>query len=147
MRGKLGLLKEDIEDESIIIDLLKLMEKNNLDFTFIFSSLTMGDFKGHSFFGTDEFEGWKERWEKRLNIQEGGRIGGIKMMAAKNPWIIPRNSEVEAAIEAAVDNENYTPLGQLLDRLSTPFDYSKIVEEKRLPLEKSESQYKTYCGT
>ena len=147
MKAKLGLLNEDSEDKSIIVDLLRLMEENKTDFTYFFSSLTLGNLEGLALFKTGKDKAWKEKWEKRLDRQIGGKSAGREIMGKTNPWIIPRNIDVERVLTAAVDHENYIPVNELIEKLSNPFDYSKIGEEQRLPPEKLERQYKTYCGT
>ena len=147
MKAKLGLLNDDAEDKSIITELLELLKANITDFTYFFTALTIDSLEGVDLIETNEYKEWHQRWDKRLSRQDGGKEAGGKIMEISNPWIIPRNPEVERVLKSAVENENYIPLYELLEKLSKPFDYSKIDQEHREPPELSDTNYKTYCGT
>lgn len=147
MKSKLGLVGEDRQDIAIIMDLLELLEKFNVDFTYFFTLLTVGELEEMDLLEFKDYKEWQGKWENRLSSQDGGIAGGIKLMEKSNPWIIPRNREVERVLKAAVEEENYTPLHELLERLSKPFDYSQVGQENLKPPEPSGSHYKTYCGT
>lgn len=147
MRRKLGLLNEGPEDRSLIAELLNLLKLNTVDFTYFFKALTLNDLKGQDFFATKEYTEWHLKWKARILQQEGGEEASIKVMESSNPWIIPRNRDVERVLKAAVEAQDYLPLHELLEKLSTPFDYSKIDQRHSSPPEPSGSQYKTYCGT
>ena len=43
-------------------------------------------------------------------------------MRAVNPAYIPRNHLVEAALNAAIERDDFAPFEQLLEVLSRPFD-------------------------
>jgi len=147
MKGKLGLLSEDPEDKTIITELLELFKANEVDFTYFFSGLTRDDLKDVAVIETNEYKEWKQKWDKRLFRQDGGKEAGRKIMETWNPWIIPRNRDVERVLKDAVEDENYITLYEFLEKLSKPFDYSRIDQEHREPPEQSDIHYKTYCGT
>jgi len=69
------------------------------------------------------------------------------LMRNSNPALIPRNHQVEAALEAAVKQEDYSVMERLLDVLSSPYAHSpEQVDYCSLP-ELSTRPYRTFCGT
>ena len=70
MRAKLGLFNEEEEDESLIEDLLKMMQKHHADYTNTFRALTFDKLEDTEFFGTPEFTKWHELWHARLGRQQ-----------------------------------------------------------------------------
>jgi protein adenylyltransferase len=68
-------------------------------------------------------------------------------MKSSNPSVIPRNHQVEKALEAAVEEGDYTVLKRLLYALSNPYNYLKVNEEYMCPPDPSSVPYVTYCGT
>ena len=64
-----------------------------------------------------------------------------------NPSIIPRNHRVEEALEAAVTNDDYSVMEQLLEALSNPYAYSTDQEEYCIPPAPTNRPYRTFCGT
>jgi len=147
MRRKLGLFKEEYEDETIIVELLSLMKKHKADFTNTFRSLTLGEFCGMKLFDTEDFSGWRQKWEKRLKKEGKSKEEVFRLMKDNNPSIIPRNYLVEEALEAAVKDGDYSKLNRLVDTLSDPYGYSKEQEAfAKLPPE-PKTPYRTFCGT
>ena len=55
MRAKLGLFNEEKQDESLIEDLLRMMEKYHADYTNTFRALTFNKLEDTALFGTPEF--------------------------------------------------------------------------------------------
>ena len=124
-----------------------MMEKYKADYTNTFVGLTLGDFDKSDLFNSQEFKEWKDKWNARLRRQDISIELSRKNMKKVNPTIIPRNHQVEKALEAAVKKEDFTVLRKLLEVLSTPFDYDNINEEYMSPPEASRIPYKTFCGT
>ncbi len=147
MREKLGIFNEELQDESLIEDILSMMKKYGADYTNTFRALTLDTGADMMLFDTTEFAKWKEMWQARLNRQQEKKDESHKLMKSSNPAIIPRNHRVEEALEAAVKYEDYSVMEKLLDVLSNPFEYSlKQDEYAKLP-EKSACAYRTFCGT
>ena len=147
MKRKLGFLEEDGQDKLIIMELLELLERHKVDFTYFFTLLTIGKSGDLDFLDAREYKVWYVKWENRISRQEGGRDSGRELMERSNPYIIPRNQAVERVLKKAVDDEDYIPLYELIEKLSKPFEYSKIGQERLTPPEPSGNHYKTYCGT
>ncbi|MBU9712031.1 protein adenylyltransferase SelO [Evansella tamaricis] len=154
MRAKLGLFHgkggAGDGDEVIIDGLLSLMKKYHADFTNTFRSLTMDELDGKEMelFKAPEFTEWHDLWQGRLSEQEETTEDSYELMRRSNPTVIPRNHRVEEALDAAVENEDFTVLENLLAALSNPYDYSKVQREYTYPPDpKVCAGYRTYCGT
>lgn len=150
MRLKLGILNEEKEDQVLIEELLSLMSKYKSDFTNTFVGLTEDSFQyleGSGLFESGEFKEWNNKWKSRLERQESSLELSKETMKNHNPIIIPRNHQVEKALESAVEKEDYTKFNSLIKALSTPYDYDEADKEYMELPEPSSTPYKTYCGT
>ena len=147
MRKKLGMLDESNEDESIITELFKIMERYEADFTNTFRALTIDELHGMKLFDTNEFIQWKDKWEARLKNQDGSKEESRQLMRLNNPAVIPRNHRVEEALEAAVEKGDYSVMQRLLDILDSPYEYSPRQDEYSKIPPPSAYPYKTFCGT
>lgn len=147
MRAKLGMFNEEKEDESLIEDLLRMMEKYHADYTNTFRALTVDNMEGSVLLGTPEFAHWYELWQARLGRQQQSNISSQQLMRDSNPALIPRNHQVEAALEAAVKHGDYSVMEQLLEVLSSPYAYTPGQDEYSTVPTQTTSQYQTFCGT
>lgn len=146
MRAKLGLFNEEEQDESLIENLLNMMQKYRVDYTNTFVSLTIDKPEDTVLFGTHEFNQWQEQWQARKARQKESKDESTQLMRTSNPAIIPRNHRVEAALEAA-EKGNFSVMEQLLDVLSSPFAHTpEQCVFSALP-EQSNQPYRTFCGT
>ena len=147
MRAKLGIFNEEQEDESLIEDLLSMMQKYHADYTNTFRALTFDKPEDTVLFGTTEFAQWHELWQARLGRQQEPKASSHQLMRSSNPAIIPRNHRVEEALEAAVKQGDYSVMERLLDVLSNPFAHSpEQADYSTLPAP-STRPYRTFCGT
>lgn len=147
MRNKLGLFNEEDEDDVLIENVLEMMEKYEADYTNTFRALTLDEVEKTILFGTTEFTAWYEKWRARLTRQEQSAEESVTLMKAHNPSIIPRNHRVEAALESAVSQGDYTVLKQLLEVLKNPYAYTSDQEEYAKMPDKPDQTYQTFCGT
>jgi uncharacterized protein YdiU (UPF0061 family) len=147
MRAKLGIINEEKEDETLIKDLLKIMQKSGADYTNTFRALTLNNVEDTDLNGNLEFTQWYEKWQSRLGRQEESKDAAIQLMRNSNPALIPRNHKVEEALEAAVKQGDYNVMRKLLDVLSNPYAYSPEQDEYCQLPEPSARPYRTYCGT
>lgn len=147
MRAKLGLFNEEEQDKSLIKDLLDLMQKHGADYTNTFRALTLEKPEETILQGTSEFTHWLDRWKARLGRQEESKDSTIQLMKNSNPAVIPRNHRVEAALEAAVENGDYSVMEQLLNVLANPYAHTPEQEEYCTLPAKSSQPYRTFCGT
>ena len=147
MRAKLGLFDEKPEDALLVTDLLQVIQKYEADYTNTFCSLTLCKADDTTVFFTPEFYDWNNRWQTRLSKQKKTKDEIRVLMKSHNPAIIPRNSLVENAINAAVDGD-LDVMHKLLSALSNPFMYTPIQEKYSTSHIPSVScGYQTFCGT
>lgn len=123
-RGKLGIFNEEDLDELLVESLLNMMKKYKADFTNTFCALTLNKMEDTVLFDTEEFSQWNELWQARLSRQHENLASSQQLMRNSNPAIIPRNHRVEEALQAAVNQQDYSLMYQLLEVLSTPYAYS-----------------------
>lgn len=148
MRAKLGLYNEEAEDRELIRDLLNVMQTHHADYTNTFLALTFNKLEELEFFHTAEFTDWHGRWETRRSRQHESTASSQQLMRDNNPAIIPRNHLVEAALEAAVERDDFTVMHRLLDALSNPYDHTDVqAEYAMIPESPSITPYRTFCGT
>jgi uncharacterized protein YdiU (UPF0061 family) len=68
-------------------------------------------------------------------------------MRAVNPAYIPRNHRVEAMIQAAVEDDDFAPMDELMTALSEPFEDRAGLERFAEPPKPDERVLATFCGT
>ncbi|WP_440960278.1 protein adenylyltransferase SelO [Paenibacillus nitricinens] len=147
MRAKLGIFNEEVEDVALIEDLLDLMQQYRADYTNTFRALTLEKLEETALFGAAEFTKWQELWQARLSRQQQSKEVSLQLMRNSNPAIIPRNHRVEEALQAAVQQEDYSVMERLLKALSNPYAYSPEQDEYSALPKESARPYRTFCGT
>ena len=147
MRAKLGIFNQEIQDESLIKDLLSMMETYRADYTNTFRALTFARPEETVLHGTTEFTRWYELWQARLGRQQEPQADSQRLMQNSNPAVIPRNHRVEAALENAVQQGDYSVMERLLAVLSKPYAHSAEQAEYAAPPAQSAHPYRTFCGT
>ncbi len=147
MRSKLGIFNEEEDDQYLIENLLNMMQKYNADYTNTFSELTYDKPENTVLYKTEEFTKWYEFWKARLERQQESQLLSNELMRQSNPAIIPRNHRVEEALEAAVNNDDFSVMERLLDALSKPYADTRCQSEYTKLPPKSNYPYRTFCGT
>ncbi len=148
MSGKLGIFKFKSEDESLIEELLSIMQRYSADYTNTFRSLTFDNLNDSELFGSAEFNKWHELWMARLKMQQEPKALVSELMLHSNPAVIPRNHLVEEALEAAVKKGDYSVMERLLDVLKNPYAHTPNQDAYVSPPEpKTACGYRTFCGT
>lgn len=147
MRAKLGLFNIEKDDESLIEDLLNLMQKYQADYTNTFRALTIQIEDESKLFKAPEFIKWKDVWESRRDRQRESKDSSQELMQRSNPAIIPRNHRVEEALEAAVEREDNSVMEKLLNVLSIPYAYTTEQDEYASLPGPACQPYQTFCGT
>ncbi|MFS0781258.1 protein adenylyltransferase SelO [Bacillus sp. 1P06AnD] len=146
MRAKLGLFDSKEEDEALVQDLLKWMEKHRADYTNTFRSLALGEWEQTALYGKEGSADWHHRWEKRLKGQAESLEESFALMKKSSPAVIPRNHRVEDALTAAAEGDS-SVMEKLLAVLADPYAYSPDQEEYAKLPEPPDQPYRTYCGT
>ena len=146
MRSKLGLFTREETDKTLVDDFLTWMQRRAADFTNSFRALTSGRLLDDLATADPELEAWHSRLTARRGLQPQGRAEVESLMQRHNPAIIPRNHNVEAALEAATTADDYSVMMQLLDALATPYDHSRELPLFSAP-GPADRAYQTFCGT
>ena len=68
-------------------------------------------------------------------------------MRAVNPAYIPRNHQIEAMITAAVEQNDFTRMDELLKVLSRPYEDQPEFARYARPPQPHEEVTATFCGT
>ncbi|MFF2175105.1 YdiU family protein [Lysinibacillus sp. NPDC058147] len=147
MRAKLGIFNEEDQDVALIEELLKLMQQHQADYTNTFIALTFDKFNESTLFTTNEFKEWHKNWLARLERQQETKDMSQQLMREHNPAVIPRNHRVEEALEAAVEQGDYSVMKRLLDALAQPFAHCKEQQEYATLPTPTNQPYRTFCGT
>ncbi len=137
MRAKLGWLEVHDEDQTLVSELLQLMQGSKADFCHTFRQLSTvaTDDRQHplrdSFINRDGFDQWLTRYQQRLKKEFRTDTERQSAMHAVNPKYILRNYLAQQAISQA-EQGDYTELERLATVLSQPFaeqtqyeDYAK----------------------
>jgi uncharacterized protein YdiU (UPF0061 family) len=154
LRRKLGLMTKREGDAELAEDLLERMAANRADFTLTFRRLCAaaegpeGD-EGVRWLFADPlaYDTWAVAWRRRLDQETGSLQERGAIMRAVNPAFIPRNHRVEAALEAAVQREDFKPFEELLDVGSRPYEDRPNLERYLTPARPEEAVTQTFCGT
>lgn len=147
MRAKLGIFNEEAEDETLIENLLSIMQHYHADYTNTFLALTFDNKENLPMFEMTDFQKWETTWKERLKRQEESTVAVKELMRNSNPALIPRNHWVEEALEAAVRHHDYTIMEKLLEVLQNPYAHSEEQVEFAKQKFETDQSFQTYCGT
>jgi uncharacterized protein YdiU (UPF0061 family) len=154
LKRKLGLVTERAEDAALIEDLLERMAANRADFTLTFRRLCdaaaspEGDGGVRALFADPgAYDAWATGWRRRLDEESVSREERAAAMRRTNPLFIPRNHVVEAALNAAAQDQDFQPFEALLDVVSSPYEDRPDREQYATPARPEECVTQTFCGT
>ena len=134
MRNKLGLQTASDNDQSLVSELLQLMQSSAADFTNTFRQLgtVNSNDKQHplrdNFIDRDSFDAWLSQYQQRLKEEGIDETERQQAMAKVNPKYVLRNYLAQQAIEKA-EAGDYKELEQLAEVLSKPFDEQPAFED------------------
>ena len=144
MSSKLGILKREDNNKILVLDLLTWMHEKKMDYTNTFCHLMNINIHKDKNFEDLYFQEWKKKWKNKLS-DNNDLDKSIELMKSFNPVVIPRNHKVEEVLEAANHND-FKPLNQFLEILRKPYENKSGILNYQIP-NKSNKNYKTYCGT
>ena len=150
MRRKLGLFTAQDQDQALISALLALMHRHQADYTNTFRALCDKVEKPAAQGGlpdTPDFTDWLAQWHARLAQEAIHPAQRADAMRQVNPAYIPRNHRVEQALQAAIEQQDFSRFEVLLEVLSRPYDEQPQWREYRLPPKPEECVQRTFCGT
>lgn len=149
--AKIGIDAGGEDDWSLIVSLLDVMAVAEADFTLVFRHLsdvleTGNDDAAIHVFGdqSEPIVAWLGNWRSRL--QNVDRSTAISLMRRSNPVFIPRNHQIEEAIQAGNDGD-FEPFHRLNEVLQDPFAEQPEYSEYEAAPEPHEVVCATFCGT
>lgn len=143
MASKFGIFEARQEDIKIIQDFLSHLEEERLDFTVEFRRITDSM---DAEWAADSQEEFRRTWRKRLEDQPQSFGKAAELMSQSNPVYIPRNHQVERAIQAGAAGD-YSLFERMNECLKTPFEKREEFAEFEVPPEPREVVTATFCGT
>ena len=154
LRRKLGLFTDREGDARLAQDLLERMAANRADFTLTFRRLCDSVARPESdrgvralFADPGAYDSWAAEWRRRLEEETISWQTRAEMMRLANPAFIPRNHLVEAALDAAVERQDFQPFEELLDVVSRPYEDRPGLERYATPARPEQCVSQTFCGT
>lgn len=152
--AKLGIRERTADDLALVQEFLTAMANGEADFTLAFRKLadvvedrTKEPELRALFKDTTALDLWLPRWTGRLANDARPPSTIAAEMRSVSPVIIPRNHQIEAAIKAAVSNDDFGRFHRLVVELANPFDDRPGIEELKAPPKPDEVVHQTFCGT
>ncbi len=90
---------------------------------------------------------WLDRWRERLSRDPQATLQRKAAMRRVNPAFIPRNHRIEQAIQAAVEDDDFSLFEALLRVLAKPYEDQPEFEPYTRPPQPAERVLQTFCGT
>lgn len=148
MGAKLGLCDPQPGDDELITGFLDWMQSRGADYTRSFRMLSAGPLPAERLQADQVLAGWYRQWVSRVQGAGRSMASVCESMNTRNPIYIPRNHQVEAALDAAIGPAgDLTPLQKLLDILASPYTERPGYEPFAEPAPAGGPAYKTFCGT
>ncbi len=152
MFTKMGFSKAFQNDIHLLKELLGIMLEEEADYTLTFRYLsdnltTDTPQFAQLFTSTDKITGWLIKWRKRIT-QEDVPLTEIKTrMDRVNPAFIPRNHQIEKAIQDAEQYGDFEKTHLLYTVLSKPYEFQEAYTDFMKPPRPEERVLQTFCGT
>ena len=153
MCKKIGLDSTKTNSQEALTKLLRIMQDNKSDYTLTFRYLSEiikgkrdSSFK-QQFLEHNQISNWLKEWKELIKDQDLAKKEIVLSMESSNPVFIPRNHLVERAIEAAVENNDFSEMKTLLTILSKPYEEQSKYGEYMKPPKPLEVVHQTFCGT
>jgi uncharacterized protein YdiU (UPF0061 family) len=137
MTKKFGLFEVKESDHELIDDFLEQLQTQNLDFTLSFRKLSEGSWRDPRF---------EKAWKSRLKKQRQSEKEARDLMKSVNPYLIPRNHQIERAIQHAL-REDDSVFHRLIKAYEKPYEADSDFEDLTHPPLPEERVTQTFCGT
>jgi uncharacterized protein YdiU (UPF0061 family) len=143
----------------LIEALLDTMAANNADFTLTFFHLSRlakqapDEPAEHDnalrdlFDDPTQLDAWLVQWRDRLSDEPQSDAQRQAAMQSINPVVIPRNHQIEAAIRAAEDRNDFSVFHALHAVLQNPYVQQDGKDRYQLSPKPHEVVTETFCGT
>jgi uncharacterized protein YdiU (UPF0061 family) len=148
MGAKIGFNKSQLSDEvvELIKQLLNWMKDNQADYTNTFLQI-QSVLLPEGIYTSSFFMEWLQKREALLNKQGITIAQAQAIMHLQNPLVIPRNHQVEQAMDAIVLAGKVDLFNALLGVLQTPYQQKLDTAFYQTPPANGDGFYATYCGT
>jgi serine/tyrosine/threonine adenylyltransferase len=152
-RAKLGLAREEMDDEPLARDWLGLLQAQAVDHTlgwrYLADAVDSDGLRLQALFeDTRQLMDWLARWRDRGALETTTPQERALAMRRSSPIYIARNHRVEEALAAAGVDGDLGPFERLLDVLAHPFDERPGLEAYAAPAPPEiAAGYRTFCGT
>jgi uncharacterized protein YdiU (UPF0061 family) len=146
---KFGFSDSNDQAQQLTSELLAVMERDAVDFTVFFNSLTQVAEGGSDqvvinlFEDSDVVAALIRQWQE-LRAKDSETL--LSMRQA-NPAVIARNHQVQLAIDAAVENNDFLPFRRLCRVLANPYQIDPADDDLMTPPIFEERVTQTFCGT
>jgi len=154
MRRKIGLVSAQEGDAELLNRLLAAMQDAEADFTLTFRTLCLAAADPGEqatlralFPDASAIDGWLRDWRVRLLRDPQSGAERVADMRSANPAFIPRNHRVEAALDAASEQDDFELFHRLLRILQHPYDEQPEAIAYQQPPAPSQRVLQTFCGT
>ena len=124
---------------------------NAADYTITFRNLSKVLFEDsddffNQFGEKKEINAWLNNWEQALKKEHKDLSNLTENLDRINPVYIPRNHQVQFAIDLAYEND-FSKMLEMIEVFKNPFkEVSEYVSYSQAPLEKEKIR-RTFCGT
>jgi len=154
MLNKLGLRSPTPENQTLVNELLELMVTHKLDFTLTFRQLALsaaGETESMSVEAAaigpvpEVLGDWLQAWQNQRR-QASATVSGAALLGI-NPVYIPRNHQIEAAIQAATLERDFQHFHTLVNVLAKPYEFDAAQAELVKPPRPEQVVRQTFCGT
>ena len=151
MCEKIGLNGGKKENQTLLRNFLKIMMDNEADYTITFRNLSKVLFEDsdeffNQFAEKKEINAWLKNWEQALKKEHKDLSNLTENLNRINPVYIPRNHQVQLAIDLAYEND-FSKMLEMIEVFKNPFkEVSEYVSYSQAPLEKEKIR-RTFCGT
>ncbi len=149
MGRKLGFANaaQDPEVGALIRSLLKWMEDQGADYTNTFLAIQYGAAFEEPLHRREDFARWLGEREALLRSRGLAPQESMALMQRANPSVIPRNHQVEQALNDASERGDFTRFDALLEALSRTYAPLDAPGEWQQSPPQGDAEYVTFCGT
>jgi uncharacterized protein YdiU (UPF0061 family) len=151
---KLGFSEGSNRTRQLTTEILAAMEQDGVDFTVFFNNLTRAA-EGESeqvvinlFNDSELATGLIEQWQGlRAKDSDTSLSVTLLKMRQANPAVIARNHQVQVAIDAAVEDNDFLPFRRLCRVLANPYRIDPADRDLMTPPKSEQRVTQTFCGT
>jgi protein adenylyltransferase len=147
MNAKLGLTQMQPDDKKLVENLLNWMKSVSADYTNTFADLTYETLNDNEIYQSEAFSHWYQQFKERQKSEKLSQGTSVELMKKNNPVYIPRNHQVEMALNTAENNRDISEFLELLDVVKQPYCRRSACDDYMHPPTTDQIVKYTYCGT